>query len=192
MFSIASGFQLQKRHPSLFLCCFFLKFWYVMFLLAVYSRSNSRRTLMPKETSRHFSFSVFFSILLLYFASSFGRKSTDFLFIWNQSYSGLNCLFCLQAERWKLLHLAINKYVSAYICMCEQCIIWAFHPFFSEDIYVLAKTIPASDLSSLRNFQYFQTLACLLLYPELSPSHWLPILIKVKFQLIFIPGCDTE
>lgn len=38
---------------------FFFKCWYVMFLLAVYSSSNSLRTLMLKETSRHFSFSVF-------------------------------------------------------------------------------------------------------------------------------------
>lgn len=38
---------------------FFFKCWYVMFLLAIYSSSNSLRTLMLKETSRHFSFSVF-------------------------------------------------------------------------------------------------------------------------------------
>lgn len=59
MFSIASGLQLQIRYPSLFLHFFFFKCWYVMFLLAVYSSSNSLRTLMLKETSRHFSFSVF-------------------------------------------------------------------------------------------------------------------------------------
>lgn len=55
---------------------FFFKCWYVMFLLAVYSSSNSLRTLMLKETSRHFSFSVFLFCSCLFFC----------LFFWEEKY----------------------------------------------------------------------------------------------------------
>lgn len=130
--SIFSGLQLQRRHTRLFLhhFYFFLKHWYVMFLFSVYSSSNSLRTLILKETNRHFSFSVFLFCCHILPSLFLGKRSADFLFIWNQTFWGWNCLFCLQAERWKHLYLSMNKEDYAYIYTSEHCIIWAFHLFF--------------------------------------------------------------
>lgn len=162
-----------------------------MFLLSVYSSSNSLRTLILKETNRHFSFSVFLFCCHILPILFLGKRSADFLFIWNQAFSGWNCLFCLQAERWKHFYPSMNKEDSVFIYTSEHCIIWAFNLFFffSWKKFFLNQTIPASEFSSLRRFEYFRTLLYLFLYTELSQK---PIVIRVKFQLIFTPGCDTK
>lgn len=64
--------------------------------------------------------------------------------------------------------------------------------FLKYNVFVLANNIPASEFSYFRSLKYFQPWLFLPLQSEPNPFHWLAIVIEVKFQLIYTPGCATE